>query len=414
MKKTRYLLLPLLLTPVLAGCNQGNILTKEDKNNLINLLLGDVNINFIGNYRCDYPENYSTLSYKGSTSANIDYTSIHEEDGSITPAVRYNYDDGTTATYLENDEGYAVVEALNNKNEVVEIPYEISYLPVIYQEHFANPFMYVDHSDIDNNYNLDTTIASYIVKLISGMSVNVKSAKFILDENKNPTQLDLEISDRVDAIYNGNEFLSIVFSYDFSLMLNVDFNKVEHLKPGELADNEIKNAIVEHQNYTFTTYSDSLTAESTVYVMEDQIYVHYGIDSVGAIPGDKLYVKNGDTYNRYAYKSNNTFELMELNLTRDDIVPNLGNISPNIFKKDSTNNYYLDTSAATLNAELFLFNEFNVYPGEGLFASVILNNGNIASFRSVYHAINPIIISQNYFDYGTTSLPSWLDINLED
>lgn len=403
MKKRNILfILPLLLV---CGCSQNNIDTKE---NIINNLLNGINVKINGTESITYPENYSSLNYTSRININRDYATITEEDGTKTPVVRENTDYDFT-TYLKGNKGQVVNEYLNTKNEVITVDYSLGGKQILFNEYFANPFEYVDTTDIGDDYSLNPLKAGLIVESYTGYQYQVKEAKFNI-ENNVATSLNITFYDKIESIVSSTEMINITNSLSLSINFDYNINISSHLTPRKDADETLKNAFTHKTNYTMTFESNATSDTSIIYVTEDAIFVHNGINDIGAKNGDIYYKKINDTYDKYEYRTaTGSFAPITFGVTLDKILPTIENISPNILIKDSNNIYSFDKVASLYCLEEFILPSYSVTSGLGIKGTLQLENGNISSIYAQFNKTSPFSITQKYYNYEKTSMPTWLD-----
>ena len=408
-KKNLLLILPLLAVVTSCGpTSNGN----TDLSKVIDNLLNNVNVSIEGNETITFDEGYEFLNSTNEIKVNRDYSKIVEEDGSLTPAIRDNTNNAFK-TYFRAKDGGTVYEILNPDNTVQECEYRINYNKVLFNERFSNPFEYIDETDIDENGNLSLVKANLVVDYYTGLLTSPKSAKFTFDGNK-ATSLKIEFNPRYDLIETSSTFILGVANYDLDINFAYDVVPLTHLTPRSGADEHITNALTNKNNYTVTFEIDINTAKSTTFVTENAIFVQNNIDSVGPTDGDKFYKKVGEnTYESYIYKASaGKFNIDELSVNISKIIPDISTVNPNIFKKESGKNYVIDSIAAPNSLDNFVVPQFIIGDGYGTNGIVKLDeNDNISQYRGTYYFETYFTVTQNYSNYGSTTLPSWLDVD---
>ncbi len=401
------LMLPLLL--LTTSCNEtssnnlGNI-----KYNIINKLLDNVNIQITGKETVTYPDEYNYLSSSTKIDINRDYKTINEEDGSKTPAIREN-ENGVFTTYFQGQDGQVVKEFLNSKNEVVSVNYQPSGIPLLFSEYFANPFNYIDESDIGDDYSLNLAKANLLVESYTGYQYAVKEAKFNV-ENNVATSLNIKFFDKVNGLVSSDETISITNSLSLDINFDYDISEIKHCASRTLANDSLTDAFKSYENFTMTFESDATSETCVAYVTKDAIYIHKGIKNIGVADGDIYYKKNNDVYDQYVYNAaESKFTLDNFDVKLNDILPNIESISPNILIQESNNVFTFDNVAACYSLEDFILPNYSVSSGLGLYGTLILKNGKISKLYAKFNKNSPFSITQNYYSYGTTSMPSWLD-----
>ena len=406
------LVLPLILAAVSCGPTQNPSEGPIDKAALIEKLLDNVNVKVSGEETIEFEEPYQYLSHSTPIEVNRDYSKIHEEDGTLTPAIRDNTDFAFT-TYLKAADGGTYLEYLNPDNTVITKEYRINYNKVLFNEYFANPFDYVDETDFDDEGNLNLVKANLIVELLTGITAAPKTAKFII-ENNTITSLDLTFNPRVDIIDGGSVVVVGVCDYNLDIDFSYNVAPLTHLTPRTGADQHITKALTNKSNFTITFETDLADAKATIYVTEDAIYYQNAINDIGPSDGDVYFKKVGeDTYESYVYKSSvGKFNIDTLSNKISAILPDLSKINPNILVHDSGKNYLIDSYTALNSLDEFIIPTYVIEDGFGMYGSVKIDeNDNLSQFKGTFYPTSPFNITQNYFNYGTTSIPSWLDTN---
>lgn len=407
MKKSNIILVfPLLWTMTSCG---GTI---DERNNIINALLKGFHVEITGSEQVIFPEEHSIYNKTNIININRDYNDIVEKDGSITPAIRDNVGTSST-TYFKGENGEATFELLSPKNEVLVEPLKYSNSSVLFNKYFVNPFVYIDIEDISEDYHLNPIKASLVVEKLTGYACAVESAKFTVD-NHVANGLSLEFIDRIDGFQSLDGLLSVTNHYEMDIKFSYGVNEVTHLLPRPKADDSLKQAFEEKENYTLTFESDSSTQTAIAYVTKDAVYLHQSISTESMINGDMFYKKTSSgTYDLYTYnESSNKFSFKSFDIKKDSFLPNNSSISPDILLKQSENIYSLDSVAAHYSLERFILPHFKVPTGLGIKGTLKLKDGNISTLHAQFDKTYPFSITQNYFNYGTTAMPSWLDLSL--
>ena len=403
MKKINGLLiLPLLF--IATSCNES---TTDPKSNIIHKLLECVNVKISGNEYVSYPDDYSYLNTTTPININRDYKIIIEPNGNKTPAVR---DNNSYVTYFRGENGQAVSEVLTPDNQVINKNYQYYGLDILYNDLFANPFEFLDSIDIDEDYYLNNSKASFIIEKFTGLNYAVKDAKFIV-ENNVANSLTINTYNNHETIITQNGYIDVSYALDINIDFDYSIGNIEHLTPRKEADNVLKEAFNKDSNYTMTFESDSLTSDYIVYVTEEAALIHKGISDIGLNDGDEYYQKASEnSYIKYSYSSStNKFSIKNMNVAKEEFLPNLSNVSPNILLKSSDNIYLFDKQAATYGLEKMILPMFSVNSGIGQQGTLIIKDNHFSSLTAQFGDYNSLLITQNYSNYGNTSLPDWFD-----
>lgn len=422
-KKYLALVLPLLL---ITSCGQTGNPTSEpttetpsvlkeaqpavDINEVISNLLNNVNVKVTGVEKNVYPTGYELYNTVNKINVDRDYAKIVEADGSVTPAVRDNLDP-SFRTYLKAKDGGTIYEMLEADNTVKEYEYRINYNKVLFNEKFGNPFEYLDFSDITIDGDVNLVKTNFIVELLTGLSVAPKSAKMTFEGNR-AKSIEIETYTRYDMIETSAAPIMIESTYDLTIEFSYDVAEIKHLQPRSNADEHITSALSNKLNYTLTFKTDLFLAATTIYVTEEAIYVQNDNKSVGPSDGDTYFKKVGNAYESYVYKSSvGKFNIDELSVDVKYILPDLTTINPNILTHESGSVYLIEQVAALNSLDNFVIPSYVIGDGYGINGTVILDeNNNIAQFRGSFMPESQFNIIQNYYNYGTTSMPSWLDV----
>lgn len=415
MKFNKILLLPLLMvvtacdTPSVPPVDEG--LNYIERNALLKALTDTYNVKATGRTESTYPEIYAHYNEVIPVYVNRDYAHIDAN----TPAMRENID-GVLTTYFRNEEGYAVSQYYNADNTVGSVEYKYMGARVLFNDLFANPFDFVDASDINEDYTLNPVKASFIANKVAGLDVTVKKAQFEIKDGL-PVALNYEIYDREDAIitYELEEIL-VTNSYELKLEFSFDVQGISKLSPRPEGDETITNALKNKTNYTLSFQSNATTDTLITYVTEDTIFVHKGINTIGPVEGDVVYKKVADNnYDAYYYRTaSSKFNFEAYNVTLNKIVPSTESVSSALFTKQSENVYELDQQASLNTLHNFVVPQYAVTKGEGRKGVFTLKNGNLSSVSLTFGTNTIYSINETYQDFGTTTLPEWLDLSSID
>ena len=163
---------------------------------------------------------------------------------------------------------------------------------------------------------------------------------------------------------------------------------------------------------TFET--DLINSKATLFVTEDNIYYQNAINSIGPSDGDIFYKKVGDgIYESYIYKASvGKFNIDDLSVKISAILPDLTLINPNILIHDSGENYLIDSVTALNSLDDFIIPSYLIGDGLGMNGSLKVDeNNNLTQYKGTFNPSSPFNIIQNYYNYGSTSIPSWLDVD---
>lgn len=407
MKKSNILFI-LSLLMMTTSCSEST--PSDPKAYLINKILNNASVEIKGQENISYPSDLSFLDSHTVINLKRDYQTIIEKDGSKTPLMREN-NNGSFTTYMRGAEGQAIIEMLNSKNEVVSVDYLVNGKSVLFNEIFVNPFEYIDTSDITDDYYLDNMKASYLIESYTGYQYAVKQAKFIVDNNI-AKELQIEFQDITSSIYTSTQSVNISSSLELSISFDYNTPSINHLSPRQSNDASLKKAFKDTSNFTLTFESTATSETCIAYFTETDVYFHKGIDVIGSSETDIYYKKHqkDDLYDKYIYHANTgSFMLEDFDISKDAFYPSIENISYDILLKESNNTYYFDNVTSKYGLEAFILPLYSVNTGLGLNGTLKLDDGHISQLNARFNQNSPFMITQNYYHYGTTTIPSWLD-----
>lgn len=408
--KKRLLLLPLL--GFIVACSPSNP-SATTNDYILAYLLDGVNVKIEGKETKTFPSEYSYLDEEVSFSIDRDYDTIKEKNGSLTPAIREN-SEGSFTTYFRGSDGAAVGEFYSAKNEVVTSPLRINGNRILFNEYFANPFEYIDSTDIGEDYTLNPVKAGFVVESYTGLQYAVSEAKFVV-EDKKATALNIKLHKRMDLIAESETSNILIESHaELSINFAYDIGEINHLSPRKAADNTIKKAFTNLNNYTLQVTTDASETSVEAYVTNGDVFLHQGVGTVGLVNGDRYYKNIGDGYyDEYIYLSeSNEFILSNFDTRKEQFIPNYDQFSSNILLKDSDNVYEFDYAAAKYGLEAVMLPGIGTNDGSGLQGYVTLKNGKIDEIKGSFDSSMPFTVTQKFMNQGTTSMPSWLDVSL--
>ncbi|MFA6829493.1 MAG: hypothetical protein WCR67_02160 [Bacilli bacterium] len=162
---------------------------------ILALLNGDVTVKGQATERTDYPEDYSFLSSTTTYTINRDYATLTNSNGRKVKMVK---ELDTGEIFFEDSSGILKKEYLTTTNTVSSYAVQSLFSDQLFSEVYSNPWDYIDSDDIFEDYSLSTVKACLVLEDYFGVSRNVESAKFVI-ENNQVTGLDFVVSDRPDG-----------------------------------------------------------------------------------------------------------------------------------------------------------------------------------------------------------------------
>lgn len=378
------------------------------------LRLGTYKMTFSGTVSTEYPGDYAIYNSTSTVSYERDYGVLLREDGSKEHAVR-SYTSASPIVYFEDEEGLIYREYYQADNTVTKEVMTYYTQEQLFNDYYPNPFDYISSEDIDTEGNLDPEKAGFIYNCFTGDSRAVKSAKLVLDNQNNPTGITYEFYTTLYGLVISSSYSVMTYYQYLNGSFSFDFDNVEsfeHLSPIEETNEAVESAFAatdEATNYTIYTDSNGLSRPVLTYVVGDTIYVHTDAYTSYPVSGDIIYTKRSDgayrirTYDGSSWSYGSTVQLNE-------ILPDYSSIYAGLFTETSTDNYMLMDTAATYVASSLLLGYTAVSDGTGNRATVTLKDGKVSKTVSTYTiSATNVAITNSYLNYGTTSLPSYLD-----
>lgn len=365
-------------------------------------------------------EKYSYLDATTTSSLNREYAILKDENQKNTKGVRVLTDVGLK-TFIRGENGILTYQSLDKFNKVQNVKVVTAGLDVLYSSLYDNPFDYIFATDIDASGNLDPKKASFIINKLFDLDYSVNSASFILNSNGFATGLKFDVASARGAqivevgVDPGTFIKSLTVTMNFTYMQG----GVKLVTPRNEKQEELSSALNNMgNNYTIALTSDGLAQTVVYYVTEEGIYSHLGGYTIGYVDGDTYYAKQSDgKYKKYTYSlADYSWNPDNLNapLSQDEILPAYNSIDTAIFEKDGDNSYSISKEAAPLASDALNVPaySFGGTDGAGFDAHVVLDNGNVSSVTSVSKTTSAsVAVNEAFSNYGTTQLPSWIDLN---
>ena len=348
MKKRRIIYIPLMLSFLLSGCNQG---TKKDTPivNAINDLKG--NLTVTGNYnQIAYYENTEIAS----SSELLTFKFLNDETKSRYNSISNENEIVEENIYLMGEDGYTYTPLLNYKNEVfINQIYDENENPINFLINYGNPFELLTQDLLTqgesiNEYVLNLTFANQIYAYFTETNNYVEEA--ILEiENNNFVSLNFKVSS-YEGYYNF-EGQNVKVKVDEELLLNFKDYKTTSFTINESTNEnkELHDAFIDlGNNYTLKMTRHTSTSEDYVsyfYFTGKEAYLQYreGDESMKYDKWFKLDKSNPNDKNYYEYKFNKDSqswtgksdgsEESSITTNYEDFLPKFTEISSNLFVK---------------------------------------------------------------------------------
>ncbi len=376
------------------------------------LLSQDIHIEGTFTETRTYPEGYEAYNSTTTSSFVRDFGHIEEEDGVQRKATRV-YNGHVSQIYFQGEDGCAMYEVLRSDNTVGTARYQEMGLDALYADVFRNPFDYLVESDIHNDLTLEHDKATFILQALTGVERAVSSAK-ILTQGKTITGLSFVLPDKELGIPDSTgNFLIINSKASVEIALSFNVSPFEHLTPSTNDNPEVSKALsaLSENNYTVTLSSNGLETESTIYVTEEGIYHKMNAASKGAQNGDKLYI--GDIITTVYTYQNGRFINEGIRNTNpvEEYLGTLLSISPALFEKDSDTIYTLIEEAKAYGGAAIVPSTYGMGTDTGVDGYFEIEDGKLLSALGMVQSTNVISFKDVFTDYGTTTLPAWVDLD---
>lgn len=462
--KQKLLILSLLTLCVipLTSCETGN----EEKPTRLDKILysikeanHDVRVHEVVSVIHPYEEN--NVDIRSEITLNYTYRYEGEKRSHSREQIVYSYDidkltgladprtERTTkvpyVSYYKNIEtGLAEVRQINLQNELeistlVSQDSEGSFIPIIYDNEFSNPFDFITTRDLtilDNgDVSLSKSKANFLLDAYKTIGVNmVGSATIKVNDNDQITKIDFEIPELEGESYIRHNVISIEY-------FNHDTAKYEDLKPFENNNPELHEALTKYKDVkNFTYIKDYLDTNGEIFdritgfYTEDTVYFHHG-EATDTEP-----YKKGDNYDYKAVKhEDGLYYIYQYNFVSVDyhdwgivyltgttpytfdsfeaMAPRYFNISSSIFKKIGDKKYEVEPIFLHSIGQYFDYGVWGVHTSllNSTTTSLVitLNDKNeIELIETGFFFENKTTnINFHYANINSTSIPSWMNDN---
>lgn len=405
---------------LLISCG-GTIALKADSasaENILSAFMNGYKVEAYGTESFIYPSPYEGMSYTSSFSGNREYGSLLRE-GTKVKAVR----DSNGLIHYADEEGVACYDTLDAYNEIATIHEQRWATDILFADLYREPFAYVSSEDIDiSTLSLDPEKASFVSATYLGHTHPVKEATFELDEYGRASSLNIVYKTKLDGLETTNDAgETVIYQIEDSFTSRISFSyEVEEfvaLAPSSNSNPSLDAAFKKsHDNYTLTLYGNGLSASPKYYVTGEGIYFHPLSSVDGLADGDIYYAYDSfaEVYEPYSY-SESTLAWVPGNgtLHKEDILPDFSSLSSAIYEEIGGNYVIIDEAAYSAPISLVVPYLVSGYEdGYGLGGYLSLDEaGNISSINlSFAISIYTYTLGEHFSDYGSTSLPSYLDV----
>lgn len=361
-----------------------------------------------------YPSELGVPAVTTTSQFKRDYGYI--DSGSERKAAVRDYSGDDSVIYFEGEEGLLSQEILMPDNTVDVISLDSLGMPVLFSDIYRNPFDYIDEDDIDSTLALNPTKASFLLETYLGIDRAVSEATLILQDNK-LSSIDLVLPRKQMGIEINNEILNFYSEMEVTIDFSYDFESLTHLSPIATSDPDLEAAFNNMgASYTVILSSQSDTTSHAYYVYGDYIYYQDTYGTVGPSDEDDIYVYNNGIYYCYTYSNGQLVQAATPITDQNPLnaISNLTSISPNIYEKVSSNTYAMLELATSYGATYLVPTIYNEYitEGSGLASYITLEDGHIETIATIIASGgSPLTIKADFIDYGTTSIPSWVNVD---
>lgn len=401
---------------------------------------------------CDYDLGYF---YKGSDMAHS--RTIQRESADMTLVDNKHVIDERTIKHINNPEetyyrdnktGHAIYKSLNVQNELITQTQAIfdeeenSYVPILFDSEYANPFDSVTERDLvydetTNTIEISSEKAYLILENYSAVGLNpVRSATLKLSDTYLPLSISFDIPDLEDN--SGSPFTRTNESKVTFLELDSEYRDV---KPFTHNNKKLASALTKYKNTNnFTYYKDymykgNVDHRISGFYTEDMIYYHHGEFSDGEIykAGDNYdYVVTRDEITNpfylYSYQTTDAIEWYWVQeytgetpisyQTLKDCGPDYFNVSPAVFKDIGNNQYECESLVIKSMGSYFDYKCQGTTSGDlernTQKCIVTLNNNDEIEYVDISFSVgaDTFEIRYSYDNIGTTTIPSWLNFEI--
>ena len=227
--------------------------------------------------------------------------------------------------------------------------------------------------------------------------------------------MTFQIADKQMGIATDSGFANIVSTMDVVVEIDRNIPEFDHLSPSTRENADLKTALEGFgSNFTASFSSNGLEKESRLFVTEDAVYFQADSRSKGPKNDDRLYRTGaGGIYT--VYRMENGLPVQEgINRVSpvDQYLNGLFTISPALFEEDREGLYLLIDEATAYGASAMIPSTFGMGSGNGVSGYVTLSDGKVQEAVGVIAGANNVTFRDSFSDYGTTSLPAWIDLDI--
>lgn len=401
-----------------ASSSSGESIVTGSAATILSAFMNPYHVSASGTETVTYPSPYSGMSYTASYSGNYDYGYLGSGEDKV-KAIR----DSSGLIHYADSDGVSIYNTLNAYNELTTITETRYAAEVLFADLYREPFSYLLLEDIDEStLALDPEKASFVASCYLGITHPVKEAHFTLDSLGRAATLEITYKTKIlgletsDATTGETVIYELEDDFASTISFSYEVDEFTALTPSAITNEALDSAFkATNENYTFTLSSNALSASPVYYVTEDVIYFHPLSYTQGLASGDIVYKYDdlAEKYVSYSYDSSSMTWSEGESLAKDDILLDTSSLSSAIYEQEGS--VYSMIDEATYSAPISLVAPYlssSLSSGYGLGANISLNSDGLLSSinLSFYLSASTISVSETYSNYGSTTLPSYLDI----
>lgn len=362
----------------------------------------------------DFGVDYETYNTSETSSIDMIYGSIEEEDGTLTRAVR-DLTAENSITYYEGENNTVWTDYLLHDNTVSSEEVDYYGISQTFARTYANPWDYIQPSDIGEDLSLDTEKAHLIVSDYFGYDFSFTAASVTFNTDALIDSVSFTATPKPGIQYAGSTLVDVTQYLEVELSFTYPETSLTHLTPSTDTNGELAAAIedlADATNYTVYVSSTELSSDIILWVTEGAAYLHSSANAPYLCTSDYFFLEIGNGYWAYRYNGSSwvlaTTDFGASSLSITDFTPRISLIDAAVFDRvGSSDTYVLKAEAGAYSAPYLAFTEhvLGLADGEGASGAITLKDGKISSAIALYTLSSSVNVS--YSDFGSTELPVW-------
>lgn len=370
------------------------------------------------------------------------------------------YDSSPEELFFKNQDGTVTIEEITIENKlnsyIAAIHNESNgiYSPIIFDVEFKNPFDFISYRDVQIRNDDPTKLtlinqkADFLSDCYGTVGMNfIKDNTINLDENGNIASIDFVIEDLKEETFTRRNTFSVLYSYGNTTLSHLApfTNDNPELQAAlDVLDNQKNFTYIKEYSYKYSKMGSALYSidkdinyydKITGYFNEDKVFFHhmqtendehpytlgdnYDYQCVKQDDGRYLcyeFVPNGvEFYWRPVAISGSSLYYID---SFEGIGPTFMNMNASIFKKIGDKKYAIEeallaTSGKYFDNQMLGVNSYSIENNASKVEITLNDQGNIdfIEVRFVFENIERTV-KFSIKDVGTTSVPSWADLDL--